>query len=121
MSPNESRINVDGRKFDSGKLRIGNDEADGRLCVKGTDEEEGMVDSEGAVLFVGCVEGLGNAFKKGVLLLDGIPLRVFDGLVLRNSCVDSDRAINLVGWAGVFGLGLNERLLVMDRMSLNEC
>ena len=48
-------------------------------------EEEGRVDSEGAALFVGCIDGLGSVFKKGVLLLDGIPLRFFDGLVLRNS------------------------------------
>ena len=43
------------------------------------------MDSEGAALLVGSVDGLGSVFKKGVLLLDGIPLRIFDRLVLRNS------------------------------------
>ena len=75
----------------------------------------------GQCFLLAVLTGLEKCSKKGALLLDGIPLSFFDGLVLKHSFKDSDGPIDLVGWADLLGLDLNERILVMDRMSLNEC
>ena len=141
MSPNVGHINVDGAQLkegdalleensdvrilsvedlDSDELKLGNDEADGKLVADGKDEEEGRVDSEVAVLFVGCVDLLGKVLKEGVLLLKGIPLSFFDGLALKDGFNNSDSQIDLVGWDDFLGLELNEGMLLMDGIPLNE-
>ena len=60
---NSDVVILSGNDLEGNEFQLGNEEEDEKLVVEGMDEEVGRVDTERAVLVVGCVDLFGKGLK----------------------------------------------------------